>query len=102
MAVNRAAFVGSISGNVLTVASVTSGALAVGQIIDDATGALVEGTSIIALGTGTGGAGTYTVSSSQTVGTEAMVAAVAGQDRVQMNLNQIPTVSAADIAVTLA
>ncbi|MGE8128999.1 baseplate J/gp47 family protein [Methylobacterium sp. NPDC080182] len=97
-----ASFVGSISGNVLTVASVTSGALAVGQVIDDATGALVEGTSIIALGTGTGGAGTYTVSSSQTVGTEAMIAAVASQDRVQMNLNQIPTVSASDITVTLA
>jgi hypothetical protein len=97
-----ASFVGSISGNTLTVASVTSGALAVGQILDDAAGSIVEGTSIVALGTGTGGAGTYTVSSNQTVGTEAMMAVTANQDRVQMQLNQIPVVAAADIAVTLA
>lgn len=48
------------SGNVLTVSAVTSGTLAVGQII---TGTGINtGTRITALGTGTGGTGTYTVS----------------------------------------
>lgn len=95
-------FVGSIAGNVLTVATVTSGTLAVGQILDDATGSIVEGTSILALGTGTGGVGTYTVSSSQTVGSESMMGILANLDRVQMNLNQIPAIAAPDITVTLA
>ena len=58
-----AAFTGSIAGSTLTVSSVTSGTLAVGQYVQGA----APGTSITALGTGTGGAGTYTVSISQTV-----------------------------------
>lgn len=98
-----ATFTGMIVGNVLTVASVGSGTLAVGQILDDVGGSLVEGTAILAQTSGTpGGAGTYTVSSSQTVGTENMVAVTANLDRVQMNLNQIPAIAAADITVSLA
>ena len=95
-------FTGSIAGNVLTVTAVASGTLAVGQILDDATGDLVEGTSILALGTGAGGVGTYTVSSNQTISAEPMMALMADQDRVQMRLDQIPAISAADIAVSLA
>ncbi|MBN3852018.1 hypothetical protein G3N59_01370 [Paraburkholderia sp. Ac-20340] len=56
-------FYGSISGTTLTVSSVVSGALAVGQYVQGA----APGTKITALGTGTGGIGTYTVSASQTV-----------------------------------
>lgn len=56
---------GSISGTTLTVTAVTSGTLYVGQTIQG-TGVTVL-TIITALGTGTGGAGTYTVSASQTV-----------------------------------
>jgi len=64
---------GSISASTLTVTAVTSGALAVGQII---TGTNVQyGTRITALGTGTGGAGTYTVSASgQTVASTTITA----------------------------
>lgn len=58
-----AVFTGSISGTTLTVSSVTSGALAVGQYVQGA----APGTTITALGTGTGGVGTYTVSVSQSV-----------------------------------
>jgi hypothetical protein len=58
-----ASFTGSISGTTLTVTSVASGALAVGQYVQGA----APGTTITALGTGTGGAGTYTVSTSQTL-----------------------------------
>jgi hypothetical protein len=56
---------GAITGTTLTVSAVTSGTLYVGQTIQG-TG-VTANTMITALGTGTGGAGTYTVSTSQTV-----------------------------------
>ena len=56
---------GSISGTTLTVTAVTSGTLYVGQTIQGST--VTAETIITALGTGTGGAGTYTVNYSQTV-----------------------------------
>lgn len=55
--------IGTISGTVLTVTSVRSGALAVGQSVGNA----LTGTTITSLGTGTGGTGTYNISVSQTV-----------------------------------
>jgi len=57
---------GSITGSTMTVAALASGAFAVGQNVTGTGVAL--GTVISALGTGTGGAGTYTVGPSQTVG----------------------------------
>ena len=56
---------GSISGTTLTVSAVTSGTLVVGQTIQGST--VTAQTIITALGTGTGGVGTYTVNNSQTV-----------------------------------
>ena len=56
---------GGISGTTLTVSAVSSGALQVGSIIEG-TGIAV-GTTITALGTGTGGVGTYTINISQLV-----------------------------------
>ncbi len=56
---------GSISGTVLTVSAVTSGTLAVGQTLFG-TG-ISANTVITALGTGTGGVGTYDINNSQTV-----------------------------------
>jgi hypothetical protein len=56
---------GSISGTTLTVTAVTSGTLALGQTIQGST--VTAQTIITAFGTGTGGAGTYTVNNSQTV-----------------------------------
>lgn len=61
-----AVFTGDISGTTLTVSSMTNGVLAVGSFISG-TG-VTAGTYITAFGSGTGGAGTYTVSASQTVG----------------------------------
>jgi len=56
---------------IMTVASVTSGTLSVGDILSSAGGtALVVGTTITQLGTGTGGTGTYYVNYTQTAGTE--------------------------------
>lgn len=63
-------YTGSIAGNVLTIASVTSGTLTVGSYISG-TG-VTAGTYIVALGTGTGGTGTYIVSNSQTVASTAI------------------------------
>ena len=75
---DSATFTGSISGTTLTVSSVVSGSLAVGKLI---TGTGVSSsppgssaTYITALGTGTGGVGTYTVSVSQTVTSRTMSA----------------------------
>ena len=55
----------AISATTMTVSAVTSGTLSIGQTISG-TG-VTGGTTITALGTGTGGTGTYTVSASQTV-----------------------------------
>lgn len=71
-----AQFNGSIAGTTLTVTSVTSGALAVGQTVVGM--GIAQGTLILALGTGTGGTGTYALSVSQTVTATAMAAAVGG------------------------
>lgn len=64
---SSATFTGSISTTTLTVDSVLSGTIAVGQAIFGQ--GIAQNTVITALGTGTGGAGTYTVSNSQTVAT---------------------------------
>ena len=61
---SAATFTGSISTTTLTVTSVLSGTIAVGQAIFGAN--IAQNTVITALGTGTGGVGTYTVSDSQT------------------------------------
>jgi hypothetical protein len=58
-------YTGSISGTTLTITAVSSGSLQVGQVI--AGTGIAVGTYITALGTGSGGVGTYTVSISQTV-----------------------------------
>lgn len=63
---------GSISAGTLTVTAVTSGSLAVGQIITGTN--VIAGTRITALGTGTGGTGTYSVSQSQTVASTTITA----------------------------
>ena len=90
---------GAIAANTLTVSAVTSGTLAVGQTIFGA--GAIDGTTITALGTGTGGVGTYTVSNSQTVASETITAVTANLNSVGTNINQAPSVTAADIVVTL-
>jgi hypothetical protein len=71
-----AVFTGSTSGTTLTVASVSSGTIAVGQSLFGI-GVLPE-TVITALGTGTGGIGTYTINRSQTVATAVLNSATVG------------------------
>ena len=71
---------GAIAGTTLTVSAVTSGTLYVGQTIQG-TG-VTANTIITALGTGTGGAGTYTVSTSQTIASITLYA---------LNFSQLPS-----------
>lgn len=68
---------GSISTTTLTVSAVSAGTLAVGQTISGS--GVTNGTTITALGTGTGGVGTYTVSASQTVSSTTITATGAGK-----------------------
>lgn len=74
-------FTGSIAGQTLTVTAVTAGVLGTGQAI--AGPGVATGTIITALGSGTGGAGTYQVSIAQTVGEEAMTADLTAMGQVQ-------------------
>jgi hypothetical protein len=62
------AFTGSITGNTLTVTAMKLGTITVGATLFGA--GIAAGTTITAPGTGAGGVGTYTVSQSQTVGSE--------------------------------
>jgi hypothetical protein len=61
---SSATFTGSISTTTLTVTTMLNGTIAVGQALFGE--GVAQNTVITALGTGTGGVGTYTVSSSQT------------------------------------
>jgi hypothetical protein len=65
---------GSIAGTTLTVDTATSGALGVGSIVAGPN--VTAGTLITALGTGTGGIGTYEVDISQSASLDAITAAV--------------------------
>jgi hypothetical protein len=95
--VPSATFSGSITGNALTVSSVASGSLAIGQYICDSSGEIISGTQITA-GSGT----SWTVSISQTVASETMFGVVPNQNDVTMNINQEPTFAAANVILTLS
>lgn len=71
-----AVFTGSISGTTLTVSEITSGTIAAGQALFGVN--ISQATIITALGTGTGGVGTYTINISQTVASEQMNSATVG------------------------
>lgn len=87
-----ASFTGSISGTTLTVTAAdpnwtsggSAGAIAVGQTVVGI--GVAQSTLITALGSGTGGAGTYAVGVSQTVASQSMIAAVGG---VQLAKNSL-------------
>lgn len=83
---SSATFTGSISSTTLTVSSVLNGTLAVGQAIFGQ--GISQNTVITALGTGSGGTGTYTVSNSQTVAS------------TTINSNSAPAIVTASISGT--
>jgi hypothetical protein len=73
---SAAVFTGSISGTTLTVTNMTSGTITAGQALFGVD--IAQATIITALGTGTGGVGTYTINISQTVASEGMNSAAVG------------------------
>ena len=80
-----ATFTGSIAGTVLTVSAVAAGTLAAGQTVTGA--GMAQSTVILSQATGTpGGIGTYSLNNSQSIASEAMVAALGG---VQLNPNSL-------------
>jgi len=93
-----ASFTGSVSGTTLTVSAIASGTLAVGQLVQDA-GLLNTGTTIAALGTGTGGTGTYTLFDTQTISSEAMTATNLAND-LSLDIDEAPAIAPENIHVT--
>ena len=73
---SSAVFTGSISGTTLTVTAVKNGTIAINQALFGV--GVTQETVITALGTGSGGIGTYTINQSQTVASELMNSATAG------------------------
>ncbi|MBN3812228.1 right-handed parallel beta-helix repeat-containing protein [Paraburkholderia sp. Ac-20347] len=69
---STASFTGSISGTTLTVTGVSYGTLRTGQVLTG--NGIASSVWISALGTGTGGVGTYTLNTSQTVASETISA----------------------------
>lgn len=67
-----ATFTASQATTVLTVSAITAGKIGVGSVIKNASGEILG--EVISLGTGTGGTGTYNMSTSATVGSAAMSA----------------------------
>ncbi len=75
--------VGSIAGNTLTIASVYTGAIGVGTVI---TGTGVTSATVTALGTGTGGAGTYTINgSAQTAASTVIAGTYSGSQTIKLS-----------------
>jgi hypothetical protein len=94
-----ASIVGYISGSTMTVTSVASGNLRRGDLLLGGSG-LASPTTITGLISGTGLTGTYLVSGSQTLA-PGTLSAVNMFDDVQMNLDQLPTVSDGTIFLAL-
>jgi len=91
-----ATFTGAIAGTALTVSSVT-GTIAIGQSVLDLTGNVLPGTKIVS-GSGT----SWVVNQTQTVSSEAMVSALANLFQVGVDIDEVPTLAAGNIAVTLS
>lgn len=99
-----AQFQGYVSDNTLTVTNVTSGAIAIGQTIVDGSGVMLPGTTITEFGSGTGGVGTYIVSTSQTFSMAPGITIYGvnpDQDFVQVGIAQEPTFNVDNVAVSI-
>jgi hypothetical protein len=80
---NTAQFTASITGTTMDVTAVSTGTIAVGDIVYGANIAPI--TRITALGTGTGGVGTYTVSVSQTAASSTAFTGSSSASRIRIS-----------------
>lgn len=95
-----ATFTASITAANMTVSAVATGALVVGNTVIGAN--VLSGTTIVSQTSGTtGSTGVYVVSNSQTVMSEAMSSVTPVLNDLTMPINQVPTISAANITLTL-
>jgi hypothetical protein len=85
----------SIAATTMTVNSVSSGAVAAGQLLQDTSGNLAPGTTVVS-----GSGSTWTVTPSQTVSSEAMTATALVND-ITVNISQAPAISAGNIYLVL-
>lgn len=91
-----ATFNGAIAGTTLTITGGITGTVAIGQTLVDAASLILPGTTIIS-----GSGLSWQVSNSQTVALEAMATAKPTLVQTPTNINQVPTISANNIAVSL-
>lgn len=97
-----AAFTATISGTTMTVSAVSSGTIAVDQIVDSTAVALTPGVQISALGSGTGSTGTYILTVPQTVSSgTSMVSTLPASDDLQIGAAHMPVLTAGAILVSL-
>lgn len=98
-----ASAVGSLSGTTLTVTSLVSGAIAVGQTLQSGsasgTAGITPGTVITGFISGAGGTGTYSVNNTQTVLSGLIRFVIPSLNSVSVNIDQVPTIDAANIMV---
>lgn len=86
----------SVAGSTMTVTAVTTSTLAVGQKVTG--GSVPAGTYIVALGTGTGGTGTYFLSTASTVASTTLTAAT----EFDLNINNASIATGQTVSVTSA
>lgn len=91
-----AVITGSIAGSTLTVSATASGAVAAGQTLTDAAGDIPAGTVVLS-----GSHPTWTINKSLTISSRTIQAAVADNTFVDVNADQVPTINANNISVTL-
>jgi Baseplate J-like protein len=95
-----ATFVGSISNGVLTVSSLLSGTVGLWQVVMGTD--IPDGVEIIALGSGTGGTGTYTLNTTRSFSSQNMSSIASLSTTAVVGVAHVPTLSAANILVSLS
>lgn len=95
-------FVGAISSMTLTISSLTAGKITLGQVLSG--NGIAANTYITAFVGGSGGAGTYTVNNSQTVGSEiiTIVGRVFGSTNYQLSNNSLYVAAVGGSATAIA
>lgn len=97
-----AVFTASVAGTTMTVTAITSGTIYTGAFITDITGNLPSGVNISSQISGTtGSTGTYQLDTACTVASETMYCVATSAFKISTNINQIPSITAANISVSL-
>ncbi len=94
-----ATFIASMSGSVMTVTSIISGAIGVNQTVKGA--GLADNVLVSSFGSGSGGTGTYNLSIPQTISSQQCTTIFANLDLVTVGVAHIPTVDPLDITTVL-